>query len=251
MCYALGNSTLGVESFLYKLILNEELSVTEPITGFVAFFYLSNFMAYTKATLADLQQSLADKISAGVVPSSSVKLAYWTRMLNDGQKYCADYLRLTKSASKTTAGASSTTGGTIAIGDDFISVVKVIDANDVELTQISPDDSAQYITSGGDVFWITGNDLDDYYLNTPTNDTYTIWYVYHVAKMVDTTDECIIADPVAVVCYAYSKLRMAQTDPLDDADKELGECNRRLDKIVSARITNDEGGLKFKMQYNA
>lgn len=207
-------------------------------------------MAYTKPTLADLQQSLADKIAAGVLPSSSTTLAYWTRMLNDGQKYCADYLRLTKSASKTTAGATSTTGGTIAIGDDFISVDKVIDSDGIELTQVSPEDSAQHISSGGSVFWITGDQLNDFYLNTPSNATYTIWYVYHIAKMVNTTDECIIADPVAVVCYAYSKLRMAQTDPLEDADKEMAECNRRLNNITSDRIKNDEP-LRMKLQPNA
>lgn len=208
-------------------------------------------MAYTKPTLADLQQSLADKIAAGVVAASSTTLAYWTRMLNDGQKYCADRLKLTKSASKTTTGATSTTGGSVAVGDDFISVDKVVDSDGIELTQVSPEDAAQHISSGGSVFWITGNQTDDYYLNTPSNATYTIWYVYHIAKMVNTTDECIIPDPVAVVCYAYSKLRMAQTDPLEDADKEMAECNRRMDSIVSSRVINDEGGMRMKLSPNA
>lgn len=207
-------------------------------------------MAYTKKTLANLRQNLADKISAGVVPTTSATLAYWDRMLNEGQQYCADKLLLTKSASYTTAGATSTTPATIVLADDYVLVNKVTDADGNPVSQITKEDSAT-ATSGSNVFWITGNHLDDFYLNTPTNGTYTVYYTFRPAEMSNTTDECIIADPVAVVCYAYSKLRMAQTDPLEDADKEMGECNRRIDEMVSARVFNESGGISFKLQPNA
>lgn len=206
---------------------------------------------YTKKTLTNLKQALADKISAGVVPTASATLAYWTRMLNDGQQYCADKLRLTKSASFTTTGATSTTGGSIVLADDFVLIDKVVDGDGNQLIQISKEDSIPHISSGGNVFWITGNHFDDFYLNTPSNDTYTVYYTFRPSEMSADSDECIIADPVAVVCYAYSKLRMAQTDPLEDADKEMGECNRRIDEMVSARVFNESGGLVFKLQSNA
>jgi hypothetical protein len=137
------------------------------------------------------------------------------------------------------------------MNDDFILIDKVVDADGNQLIQISKEDSIPHISSGGNVFWITGNHFDDFYLNTPSNDTYTVYYTFRPSEMSSDSDECIIPDPLAVVCYAYSKLRMAQTDPLEDADKEMGECNRRLDEVVSARVFNEEGGLKFKLQPNA
>lgn len=198
-------------------------------------------MAYAKKTLANLQQSLADKISAGVVPASSVKTAYWNRMLNEGQNYCADILRLSKSTSLTTS------SGTIALPTDFLLIDDVINSSGMKLVQINKADSEN--TSTG-VFWITGNHFDGWSLNTNEDATYTVWYVFKPTEMSATSDLCIIPDPVAVVCYAYSKLRMAQTDPLEDADKEMGECNRRLDEIISANSVN-EGGQSFKLMQNA
>lgn len=198
-------------------------------------------MAYAKKTLANLQQSLADKISAGVVPTSSAKISYWNRMLNEGQSYCADRLRLSKSTSLTTA------SGTIAMPTDFLSVVDVINASGLKLTQIKKEDSEN--TSSG-VFWITGNHFDGWYLNTNADETYTVWYVFKPSEMSATSDLCIIPDPVAVVCYAYAKLRMAQTDPLEDADKEMAECDRRLDEVIGDNSVND-GGQTFKLMQNA
>ena len=197
-------------------------------------------MAYAKKTLANLQQSLADKIAAGVVPTSSAKISYWNRMLNEGQNYCADMLRLSKSTSLTTV------SGTIALPDDFLLIDHVINSAGMQLTQINKEDSI--LT--GDGYWITGNHFDGWYLNTNFDETYTVWYVFKPSEMSATSDLCIIPDPVAVVCYAYSKLRMAQTDPLEDADKEMGECNRRLDEVISANSVN-EGGQSFKIMPNA
>lgn len=100
------------------------------------------------------------------------------------------------------------------------------------------------------MYWITGNHFDGWSLNTNDDEAYTVWYVFKPAEMSATSDLCIIPDPVAVVCYAYAKLRMAQTDPLEDADKEMGECNRRLDEVISANSVN-EGGQSFKLMLNA
>ncbi len=197
-------------------------------------------MAYAKKDLEDLQQSLADKISAGVVPTSSAKVSYWNRMLNEGQAYCADRLRMTKSASLTTS------SGTIALPTDFLLIDKVITSGGFSVEQINKEDSES--TSFG--YWITGNHFDGWYLNSNTDETYTVWYVFKPSEMSATTDLCIIPDPVAVVCYAYSKLRMAQTDPLEDADKEMGECNRRMDEVISSYTIN-EGGQSFTIMANA
>ncbi len=198
-------------------------------------------MAYQKKDLADLQQSLADKIAAGVVPTSSAKVSYWNRMLNEGQNYCADMLRLSKSTSLTTV------SGTIALPDDFLLVDDVVNSSGMKLIQINKEDSEN---TGDGVFWITGNHFDGWALNSNVDETYTVWYVFKPSEMSATSDLCIIPDPVAVVCYAYSKLRMAQTDPLGDADKEMGECNRRLDEVISDNSVN-EGGQSFKLMLNA
>lgn len=207
-------------------------------------------MAYAIKTLSNLKQSLADKITSGELPNDSTELAYWTRLLNDGQQYCADRLRMIKSVSKTTTGADASTAGSVALPDDFILIDRVVDADGNQFQQIAQEDSL-LATFGVDAFWITGNHFDGWTLNTPENATYTVYYTFRPSEMSDNADECIIPDPLAVVCYAYSKLRMAQTDPLEDADKEMGECNRRLDEITSAQIINEEGGRSFTLSPNA
>lgn len=163
-------------------------------------------------------------------------------MLNDGQDYCVRRLNQKKSTSLTT------TSGSVALPDDFKSIEEVVDEDGNQLAQISKEDSA---SASGSCFWVTGNHLDGYTLNTPDDVQYTVWYSFHPAKMVNTTDECIISDPVAVVCYAYSKLRMAQTDPLEDADKEMSECERRINEMEFHEIKNDEGILQMKLMENS
>ena len=78
-------------------------------------------MAYTKKTLADLLQGIADRHDSGVLPTSSADLSFWTRLLNKGQAYCADRLRLEKNTSLTTV------SGTIALPDDFLVINRVFD----------------------------------------------------------------------------------------------------------------------------
>jgi len=185
---------------------------------------------FTKKTLADCLQSLADRHeSNGTVPTSSVVLSFWTRLLNKGVNYCADRLRLTKTTTLTTV------NGTIALPDDFL-VRDSVFLDDYELTQVDPQDKAKQV---GMVYWITGNQTDGFYLNTPTDDTFTVNYSFKPAEMVNNTDKCIIPDIEAPVAYAYAQIRKAESDPFEDADKALIECDSRLKEIQSANSINN------------
>lgn len=188
-------------------------------------------MPYAKKTLADLKQSLADKHDSGTLPTDSATLTYWTRLLNEGQAYCADILRLSKSTSLTTS------SGTVALPDDFLLINKVVNSDYSELSQISFEDS-----SGVEdlVYWIKGDHTSGFSLNTPDDATYTVFYAYRPSPMSGATDVCIIPDPEAVVLYAYSKLRKAETDPLGDADSSMGEARKRLDELVSQYQMNEQ-----------
>lgn len=192
-------------------------------------------MAYTKANLENLKQSLSDRHDSGVLPTDSATLTFWTRLLNRGQAYCADKLRLTKSVPLTTV------SGTIALPDDFIAIARVFrDGN--EYVHIGLDD-VPYQSSGNN-YWITGNHDTGFFLNTASDVILTVIYSYRVPEMVDNADECVIPDPEAVVSYSYSFLRKSETDPIGDADSALQECDNRLSEIISAQNIND-GGLSF------
>lgn len=187
-------------------------------------------MPYVKKTLGDLKQSLADRHDSGVLPTSSVTLAYWTRLLNRGLAYCSDKLRLMKSTSLTTS------SGTIALPDDFLTISRVYDASENELAQVDQDDIPMQVAG---TFWVTGNHFDDFNLNTTEDKTYTVEYTFRPAEMVNNTDECIIPDPEAVVAYAYGMLRKSETDPIEDADDALRECDSRLMEMQSASNINN------------
>jgi hypothetical protein len=185
---------------------------------------------YTKKTLADLEQSLADRHDSGILPTSSTTLSFWMRLLNRGQAYCMDRLRLLKSTTLTTV------SGTIALPDDFITISRVYDSSNNELAQVDQDDIPCHVAG---TFWITGNHFDDFKLNTTEDKAYTVEYTFRPAEMVNNTDECIIPDPEAVVAYAYGMLRKSETDPIEDADKSLQECDSRLVELQSASNVNN------------
>lgn len=186
-------------------------------------------MAYTKSTLADLRQSLADRHDSGVLPTDSATLSFWDRLFNKGSRYCSDKLRLTKSTSLTTV------SGTIALPDDFIVIDKVF-LGEQEYAQVSSEDPTE---QKGLVFWITGNHFDGFSLNTPEDETYDVKYAFRPAPMVNTTDVCVIPDPEAVVAYAYSFLRKSETDPIGDAESALQECDNRLAELQDSKLIND------------
>lgn len=185
-------------------------------------------MTYTQATLATLKQSLADRHDSGVLPTSSATLTFWTRLLNRGIEYCADRLRLEKSKDYTTS------GGTIALDDDFLIVNKVY-KGDVLQYQVDKDTKEHQVEG---TFWITGNHTDGFSLNTYEDDTYTVYYSFRPSPLVNDSDVCIIPDPEAVVAYAYGMLRKSETDPIEDADAALQECDSRLLEVQSANNIN-------------
>lgn len=200
-------------------------------------------MAYTVTDLDDLKQSLADRHEAGTLPTDSATLSYWTRLLNRAKDYCADRLKLTTSTSLTTV------SGSIVLPDNFMICNAVVSSGGLEWTLLTKEESG-VATSGH--YWITGDQDGRFYLNTTTgNDqTFTVYYTYRPGDMSAGTDECVIPDPEAVVARAYGMLRMAEFDPAEDADKALGECDRRLDEIIYQRNVND-GGIQFNMESNA
>lgn len=195
-------------------------------------------MAYTKSTLTNLIQSLADRHDSGVYPTSSQVISFWTRLLNRGQAYCADVLGMTKQTTLTTV------SGTIALPDDFVSIDSVFEGT-TEYTNIYQYDQAT--KDMPNTFWITGNHTSGFYLNTRDDIALTVSYVYRPADMVATTDVCFIPDPEAVVAHAYAFLRKSETDPIEDADSALQECDSRLKDIIDAQVTNS-GFTGFTIQ---
>lgn len=187
-------------------------------------------MAYTPKTLSDLRTSLADRHDSGVLPTSSATLSFWDRLLNRGQAYCADRLRLEKSTSLTTV------SGTIALPDDFLVINRIYDADSNEQSPVDKDDKACQV---GATYWIKGNQTDGFSLNTPYDKAYTVHYSFKPAEMSLTTDVCMIPDPEAVVAYAYGMLRKSETDPIEDADESIAECDSRLMEMQSTQTIND------------
>ena len=187
-------------------------------------------MPFTLKTLADLKQSLADRHeSNGTLPTSSAVLSYWIRLLNKGIAYCADRLKLTKSTSLITA------SGTIALPDDFL-IIDSVFVDDQEYTKVSPFDKLAQV---GTSYWITGNQTDGFSLNSPDDTTFTVSYVFKPEELSSDSDVCIIPDPEAPVAYAYAMIRKAESDPFEDADTALQECDSRLTEIKSADKINN------------
>lgn len=187
-------------------------------------------MSYTKKTLTNLLQSLADKHDAGVFPTASATVSYWTRILNQAQEYCANKLNLEKSSTLSIA------SGSVALPDDFKSIKSMINADGEKLTRISSDESE---LATAQHYWLTGNHFDGFTLHCPQDGDYTVYFTFRVSDMVVGTDICIIPDPEAVTQYAYSRIRKAETDPLEDADQAMAECNRRLEDIIDDMQKND------------
>jgi hypothetical protein len=186
-------------------------------------------MAYTKSTLATLKQNLADRHDGGTLPTDSATLSYWIRLFNKGVQYCADALQLKKLTSLTTV------LGVIALPDDFKSINAVFSGAE-ELTQVSPDDASSQV---GFVYWITGDHDTGFTLNATADQAFTVKYAYFPADMAVDADECIIPDPEAVVAYAYSMIRRAETDPIGDAQESMDECKNRIKSMKSDYDNNN------------
>jgi hypothetical protein len=188
-------------------------------------------MVFVPKTLGDLKQSLADRHNSGVLPTASATLAFWTRLFNKGQAYCADKLQLEKTTTLTTS------SGLIALPDDFMTVISVYYSGTTnELGQVYQSDVAEQVVG---TYWITGNRTDGFKLNAKEDKAFDVKYTFKPAEMTTDADKCIIPDPEAVVAYAYSFLRKSETDPIGDADKALQECDSRLTEILSQDNTNN------------
>ena len=186
---------------------------------------------YIKKTLLDCLQSLADRHDNGTLPTSSATLSFWTRILNRGVLYCADKMRINKSTPLTVS------SGTVVLPDDFLLINNVQDSGGIEYTMVDPSDIQ---SRNGLVYWITGNQTDGFYLNTPQDGVFTVDYVYRPALMVSNSDICVIPDIEAVSSYAYSFIRKGESDPFNDADKALQECDSRLSEMISAYSINTD-----------
>lgn len=186
---------------------------------------------YTRLTLADCKQSMADRLTNATLPVASATLTFWTRLLNRAVLYCADKLRI---STKTTL---TTVSGTIALPDDFIVINSVHNSSNVQLTQVDQDDLTKHV---GLTFWISGDQFNGFFLNTPTDETWTVSYAYRPSPMVNDTDTCLIPDIEAVVAYACSLVRKTQSDPFEDADKMMAECDTRLKELQSQNSINND-----------
>ena len=194
-------------------------------------------MTYVVKTLGDCKQSLADRMTNGIVPTDAATLTYWTRLLNNGVLYCADKIRINNSTPLTTV------NGTIALPADFIVIGGVFDSDNNEQTRVDSADLPNHI---GPVFWITGDQFNGFFLNTPNDATWTVEYAYRPTPMVTDADKCVIPDIEAPVAFAYGMKRKSESDPFQDADKAIQECDSRLKEMQSQyAVNNDSIGFSW------
>jgi hypothetical protein len=187
-------------------------------------------MAYTRHTLLDAKQSLADRHDNGTVPTNSTILARYVRLLNRGVEYCADRMRLSKPVTITI------TSGVGTLPDDFILANSVFKSQ-IEYTLVDPEDESVHT---GMVFWITGNQTDNFKIHTESDGSYTVNYSFRPSPLSVDADICLIPDIEAPVSYAYAMLRKGESDPFEDSDKSLQECDTRIAEMISASSINTD-----------
>lgn len=187
-------------------------------------------MVYTKKTLSDCLQSLADRHDNGVLPTAANILSFYTRQLNRGVNYCADKMRLEKEATVTVA------SGVGNLPDDFLVVNLVMDSDNTILIPVAPDDVYGQV---GKTYWITGDHFNGFVLNTNTDGDYTVRYAFKPAEMSANSDVCIIPDIEAPVAYAYAMIRKGESDPFEDSTTSLQECDARLLEMQDAYMLNN------------
>lgn len=193
-------------------------------------------MAYAKSTFSQLQLSFAYRYGASSIAELS-NLAQVKHFLNKGVQYCASELKIVKQSTVTV------TSGTGTLPTEFKAVERVYDSSNNELKQISKEKS-EGVT--GLYFWITGNHLDGFVLNVPADGDYDVYHTFYPSDMVNDADICIIPDAEAVVAYCYGMIRKSETDPLEDADKALSECDNRLTSM-KGDMTENDAPLQFEI----
>ena len=200
-------------------------------------------MAYAKSTFEDLLLSLSYRYGESSTPPSGIEnRKYW---LNRGVNYVLDRLKPVQTDTITVASGvcdlTSGAGTTL----DFRSFVSLLDSNNHSIQIVSPD---QYAHAEGNVCSITGNHTSGFTLNVKTDGTYTLWYRFYPSDMTADGDVCIVSDPEAVVAFAYAQIRRSETDPLGDVDKNLQECEDRINNMAE-ELSRNEGALTFKTLY--
>jgi len=140
-------------------------------------------------------------------------------------------MRFSKAASLTVA------SGTAALPDDFIMANSVFNSGGTELYKVDPEDETVH---HGLVYWITGNQTDGFTLNAAEDGTYTVNYAFRPVPLSADADICIIPDIEAPVSYAYAMLRKGESDPFEDAEASLQECDARIAEMNSAKSANED-----------
>lgn len=201
-------------------------------------------MAYSKHTFNDILLSISYRYGETGVPSTGIdNRKYWA---NRGVEYIQDQLQLKKGVSVTVSSGSVVLNSTTADpAYDFKSFDQLLDSSGLPYTIVDKD---EYEALTGRVCCITGTHDTGYTLYAKADGTYTLYYQFYISPMVNTTDICPIPDPEAVAAYAYSQLRKAQADPLEDAEKNMEECDNRI-KMMAEDISRNEGDLTFKTLY--
>lgn len=194
-------------------------------------------MPYTPKTLADMKQSLADRHDNGRVPTNTTILARYVRLLNRGVDYCVDRMRISKAATVTVA------SGVGSLPDDFL-VINSVFLGEVPYFQVDPEDETVHL---GLAYWITGNQTDGFTLHSVDDGDFTVNYSFRPAPLASDADVCVIPDIEAPVAYAYAMLRKGESDPFEDAEISLQECDSRLREMQSVKSINEDA-MSFTIQ---
>jgi hypothetical protein len=199
---------------------------------------------YAKPTFNEILLSLSYRYGESSVPAAGIdNRKYW---INRGIEFIVDKLRIRKNVTVTVAsGVCSLSATTAEPAYDFKSFSQLLDSNGQEVPIV---DREEYVEQGGQACCITGSHDTGFTLNVKTDGTYTLYYEFYISPLVNTTDICIVTDPEAVAAYAYSQIRMSETDPLEDAGKNMDECLNRIQRMAED-ISRNEGPLTFKTLY--
>lgn len=202
-------------------------------------------MAYAKSTFNDILQALSYRYGETVVPTSGIdNRKYW---VNRGIEFCIEELNMQKSASVVVAsGVCPLNVATTDPVPDFKSVVVLRDSSNQPPYKLCRPD--EYAIKVGNYYAITGNHSDGFVLNAKHDGVFELHYYFYTSPLSATTDVSVIPDPEAVAAYAYAMLRKSETDPLEDADKNMEECRERIGKMAE-NIARNEGDLTFKTMF--
>ena len=143
----------------------------------------------------------------------------------------------------------TTASGSVNLPTDFSSIRRVFKSDGTELSKVSAE---MAVGNTGDYFYIGGDFFSGYTLNVLTgiDDTFTVFYLFRPEEIASDSDICKIPDYEAPVFYAYSRLRDSETDPIEDSDKYMDMCEKRIKKMRSEKEEN-ETYVQFKLQAGA